>query len=92
MLVSDAYGMPLLEAGRVSSRLEEVELRRIPLSSEDASGDWVTDFWNADSVQDLTHLIAIERAGPSHTLASLAEQARRRNAGAVRARCAAGTS
>jgi hypothetical protein len=78
VLVSDAYGLPLLEAGRKALRLDRVELRQMPLTDERAAESWTNEFWNtglgSDLGGDLTHLIAIERAGPSHTLASLGDQ------------------
>ena len=74
VLVSDAYGLPLLEAGRKTYRLERVELRQTPLTDEGDVASWTNEFWNAALGRDLTHLIAIERAGPSHTLASLRDQ------------------
>jgi hypothetical protein len=70
--------MPLLEAGKSALRLDRVKLARIPLPRGDAES-WVRDFWSA-AANDLTHLIAIERAGPSHTLHSLAQQGADRDA------------
>ncbi len=31
------------------------------------SGVWCDDFWTSDFARELTHLIAVERVGPSHT-------------------------
>lgn len=39
-------------------------------------GDWCSQFWKTEVGRGLTHLIALERVGPSHTLESLEAQAR----------------
>jgi hypothetical protein len=74
VLVSDAYGMPLLEAGRTALRLDQVELCELPLADEAGRHDWIDNFWKSGPAGELTHLIAVECVGPSHTLASLAAQ------------------
>ncbi|MES2793990.1 MAG: glutamate cyclase domain-containing protein [Planctomycetota bacterium] len=40
------------------------------------SNDWTTEFWTTSAGRGLSHLIALERVGPSHTLESLAAQSR----------------
>jgi hypothetical protein len=46
-----------------------------PLPRDPASR-WRTDFFERGPGRDLSHLIAVERVGPSHTTASLAQQVR----------------
>lgn len=41
-----------------------------------ASASWRSDFLRSEAREDLSHLIAIERVGPSHTADSLARQLR----------------
>ncbi|MBI3863448.1 MAG: DUF4392 domain-containing protein [Planctomycetia bacterium] len=41
-----------------------------------ATSRWRADFWRSGPGKNLSHLIAIERVGPSHTLESLARQPR----------------
>jgi hypothetical protein len=72
VLLSDQYGTPLLEAGRQLWQLDEVALECCPGESVDA---WIDDFLRRYA--GLTHLVAIERVGPSHTPQSLAAQSRR---------------
>ena len=38
--------------------------------------DWLDQFWTSPIGRDLTHLIALERVGPSHSLESLRSQVR----------------
>jgi hypothetical protein len=90
-IISDSYGMPLLEAGCDLWRLPRSMLREIPFEeggpestaraiNETAmnrrTDAWVRDFLTCDLGRRLTHLISIERVGPSHTLDSLARQTR----------------
>lgn len=44
--------------------------------SQDATKSWRAEFLRNESRHDLTHLVAIERVGPSHTAESLARQSR----------------
>lgn len=90
-LISDSYGMPLLEAGCDRWQLPRTILREMPFeegglnSIARASNDptmciktdaWVREFLASEMGSRLTHLISIERVGPSHTLESLAGQTR----------------
>lgn len=82
-LVSDRYGLPLLRAGLDHWRLSRVELLEFPWAGEAPLRDkasledgWIDAFLSSPRGRRLTHLTAIERVGPSHTLASLAAQAR----------------
>jgi hypothetical protein len=75
-LISDRFGLPLLAAGRRVLRLDDVELCDSPLATEGNAivDQWIDTFWRQGIGHDVTHLVAIERAGPSHTVASLAAQ------------------
>jgi hypothetical protein len=90
-LISDAYGVPLLEAGYDALGLPHGIVHRMPFEegtcdvpakatnapgSSHATDAWIDEFLTSDIGRRLTHLIAIERCGPSHTLASLAAQDR----------------
>lgn len=72
-LVSDCYGLPLLEVGCELFGLERSGLAEMPLA-RGAAAAWVETFLARH--MHLTHLVAVERVGPSHTLASLAAQTR----------------
>lgn len=77
VLISDAYGAPLLRAGLDQWRLERTELLEFPLGGEPADANrWIEDFLSSPTGRRLSHLAAVERVGPSHTLASLAAQVR----------------
>jgi hypothetical protein len=90
-LVSDCHGLPLLAAGCQTPGLAGVALLEFPfepggptaaarLRDDDAHNEvsdrWVGDFLTSERGQRLTHLIAIERPGPSHTIESLVAQPR----------------
>ncbi len=80
-LISDRFGLPLLECGCRLWGLDS-ELIEMPLGNAKApshggdAGDWSECFLNSPRGGRLTHLISIERVGPSHTPDSLAAQAR----------------
>jgi len=91
-LISDAYGMPLLEAGCDLWQLPRSMLREFPFEEGEPgctarpSNDpafnrttdaWVREVYASDFGRRLTHLVAIERVGPSHTLDSVARQLHR---------------
>ncbi len=76
-LVSDRHALPLLAAGCAAWRLDSRMLLEFPFQSCD---DWIDVFLASPLGGRLTHLVAIERPAPSHTLESLAAQPR---AGAV---------
>jgi hypothetical protein len=76
VLASDAFCLRALEAGINACGLRKgVPLVRLP-SPEESGTLSVGDYWNqfADRTGPLTHLIALERVGPSHTQESLAAQ------------------
>jgi hypothetical protein len=90
VLITDRYALPLLEAGRGLWKLDRTLLCEFPFedgqtsrASNDAlhnttSDRWTRDFFvrfaARDSARPLSHLISIERPGPSHTLDSLRAQ------------------
>jgi hypothetical protein len=91
MLLSDDYGLPLLEAGCDFVGLPRSAIGCIPFEPGDvdapdrASNDdgrspatdaWIDAFLASGFGRRMTHLVAIERAGPSHTEESLAAQPR----------------
>lgn len=82
VLLSDRFGLPLLECGRRAWGLE-AQLVEMPLGGESESGNagdadtnWCHRFLESSLGRRLTHLISIERVGPSHTADSLAAQTR----------------
>jgi hypothetical protein len=73
VLVTDAFCRHALEAGLAASGLrKQVPLVILP-SHEQAKALSVPDYWQqfAERAGPLTHLIALERVGPSHTPESL---------------------
>jgi len=90
-LMTDRYALPLLRVGCELWNLDAGLLVEIPFEEGAPDGPargrndsahcqktdrWVEEFFASKSGQQLTHLIAIERPGPSHTAESLALQAR----------------
>lgn len=90
-LVSDEYGRPLLESGTDAWGLPRSSIEIVPFESPDPQAPerqsnaseycrhtdaWVERFLASEFGRRLTHVIAIERCGPSHTVESLAGQRR----------------
>ncbi len=89
-LVSDDYGRPLVEACLMARGLSRIPLECVPFEAgqpneparaqDSAEHDTRTDAWVdaflANCAGKLTHLIAIERPSPSHTVESLVAQRR----------------
>jgi hypothetical protein len=87
LLVSDDYGRPLLEVGCDALGLPRCMIHVMPfeaggpaepMRATNAAGQprsdaWVSAFLNSSLGRTLTHLVAIERPGPSHTAASAAD-------------------
>jgi hypothetical protein len=76
VLASDAFCVRALEAGvAVSGLRKAVSVVTLP-SVESAGTLSVADYWDyfVDRTGRLTHLIALERVGPSHTAQSVAGQ------------------
>ncbi len=77
ILISDCHAMPLLRAGVEHWNLDRVELLEFPFQTEPGLVErWISDFFESSRNRRLTHLVAIERVGPSHTLESLSQQVR----------------
>lgn len=84
LLISDSFGIPLLEAGCAARGLPRewiIPFPFEPLGARERHAPHlcqVTDPWIEDFLRGagagMTHLVAIERCGPSHTLDSLAAQ------------------
>ena len=72
-IVTDRFALPLIESGRELLNLDRVALAEFPLE-EGVADPWVDEFLVRN--RTLTHLIAIERPGPSHTLESFSKQSR----------------
>ncbi|MFN0197732.1 MAG: glutamate cyclase domain-containing protein [Planctomycetaceae bacterium] len=66
---------PCASAVRAAGRAYGFDVGRI-LSAPHESSVWVREFFTHGPGRELTHLISIERVGPSHTLASLEAQIR----------------
>lgn len=83
-LISDRHGVPLLAAGCRQLQLATEMVHEFPFppadSANDAVGQWIEQFLAGALGRRLTHLVAIERPGPSHTLESLLAQPRDRPA------------
>lgn len=91
VLISDCFALPLLVAGCAAWNLAGVPLVEFPLESgapeaaaragnnielSIATEPWLDAFFSTGPGRSLSHLIAIERPSPSHTLDSLAAQKR----------------
>lgn len=74
VFVSDRYALPLLDIGCRAWRLK-AQLVEAPIDREQAKAH-LEQFLASSIGARLTHLLSIERVGPSHTLASLGAQPR----------------
>jgi len=72
-LVTDRYAMPLVECGQQLLGLASDVLVEFPMD-EGKVESWIEQFFEQGRRRPLSHLIAIERPGPSHTAESLASQ------------------
>ena len=90
-LIGDAIGAPVLAAGLERCGLAKIEVLEFPFEPgspheppranndpdcNTASNAWAADYLASPAGRRLTHLVAIERPGPSHTPESLANQPR----------------
>jgi hypothetical protein len=82
-IVTDSHAKPILEAGAKLVGLGSEIVHEFPTADvEDAAGAtadvdrWASEFLAQSAGKPWTHLIAIERPGPSHTPASLIAQPR----------------
>jgi hypothetical protein len=72
-IITDRYALPLVKCGRDLLNLDRITLAEFPLEVG-AADSWISEFLARN--RTLTHLIAIERPGPSHTLESFSSQSR----------------
>lgn len=78
-LVTDQLGEPLVRAGMAAWSVDAVPMLIAPPVVNDAVGRVAIDAWwqrITRESREFSHLVAIERVGPSHTLSSLDENAR----------------
>lgn len=91
ILISDQFGCPLLELGCRLWGLDAVAVAEFPFEDGGPESEgrlqntaehcrrtdaWIDEFLASEPGSRLTHLVAIERAGPSHTRESLLAQRR----------------
>jgi hypothetical protein len=80
-VLTDSYCFSAVNAAAVSSGFPTERLIRYPHSTATdanaaATARWRTEFWREGPGKNLSHLIAIERVGPSHTAESISRQTR----------------
>ncbi|MCA9102150.1 MAG: DUF4392 domain-containing protein, partial [Planctomycetales bacterium] len=77
VLVGDRHVRPVLETGLRHCRIAGVPIAVFPddVNSPDAADRWCRAVLRGALGQRLTHLVAVERAGPSHTIDSVRRQA-----------------
>jgi hypothetical protein len=80
-LITDGYCFGAVSAAARFANYPAERLLQYPFSNDsdtarDATARWRSDFFTRESGLSLSHLIAIERVGPSHTVESLAAQMR----------------
>lgn len=83
-LVTDCHALGLLACGRDLMNLERTRLVEFPFGDDATTDRWVEEFLSRGRGKDVTHLIAIERPGPSHTLDTLRSQTRDSGAAVAR--------
>jgi hypothetical protein len=72
-VVSDLPALPLLAAGCQALGVPGELLVEFPMRP---GAEWIQQFFQSGPGRNLSHLVAIERPGPSHTLDSLLAQSR----------------
>ena len=72
VVITDTLCAPAIRAAASMLDFSQTDVLECPLGST----EWPADFWKTAVGQGLTHLIALERVGPSHTRESLALQSR----------------
>jgi hypothetical protein len=90
-LITDRYALPLVEMGRRMLPDDRCALVEFPFESEKSTDAgrahneapfnthtdrWVREFFARGAGERLSHLISIERPGPSHTTLSVSQQVR----------------
>lgn len=91
VLIGDAVCCEVLAAGLEHCGLKRIDLLEMPFEAggpqdrpracndppyDTRTDAWVTAFLSSSAATRLSHVVAVERAGPSHTVASLVAQAR----------------
>ncbi|MBI3838491.1 MAG: DUF4392 domain-containing protein [Planctomycetia bacterium] len=91
LVISDSYALPLIEVGCDLWRLDRKILVEFPFEDgapaaaararngppwDDKTDRWLNQFFASGPVHRLSHLIVIERPGPSHTFESFEKQPR----------------
>lgn len=85
-IIADRHALPALRLGMELTGLPTERLLEFPFNEESAGAGpqrtrpraeaWVEEFYGRGPGRRLTHLVAIERVGPSHTPESLSSQPR----------------
>jgi hypothetical protein len=75
-LITDRYALPLVACGCELLNLTRTVLTEFPFGDGASVDRWVDEFLTHGRGRSFTHLIAIERPGPSHTLPSFSAQSR----------------
>jgi D-glutamate cyclase len=74
----DGYAAPVLRAGLAATGLAQTTLIEFPQTADDAASRDVVFEWrrlNAEYAEQYSHIVFVERVGPSHTLESISAQA-----------------
>lgn len=74
-ILTDDYGAPLVETGLAAHGLPAEILETMPLGASQPRG-WIDHWLASRSAEGLSHAVAIERPGPSHTPDTLRAQRR----------------
>ncbi len=72
VVITDSMCSPALRAAAAALNFPQADIWECPFGLD----DWCVEFWKTKVGTELTHLIALERVGPSHTLESLRAQNR----------------
>ncbi len=72
VVITDTLCAPAIRAAASMLDFPQTDVLECPLGSD----EWTSEFWKTSAGRELTHLIALERVGPSHTLETLTAQSR----------------
>ncbi len=75
-IITDGFCFGAFSAAAHFAKYPAERLLQYPFANDSAAARWRSDFFTRESELNLSHLIAIERVGPSHTVESLAAQPR----------------
>ncbi|REK09371.1 MAG: DUF4392 domain-containing protein [Planctomycetota bacterium] len=70
-VVTDRVALPVVKCGMRTMGIDRGRLLEFPAAATIGADEATIDTWMDTFLGDVTHLIAIERPGPSHTIASL---------------------